>query len=272
MSGNGEQMTRHGAPPGASMSSTPSNQRSNLALRLVLFAALSALLLSALLIPRPASAEQPTTVWSGTLRVITILEGPPTIRGCQEDHDVTDNCSSWLTDNDFSHDGTDYRVTYVQYQTSGFSFGLDKVLPADLIGSLRLIINGRVYHLDTASVTGVVNTGDTVFWTMHGEEWEPGERVRLRLAERYFPTLTSQPFDYANVDVLTASERTPTRSDEGTAERYCYVGEGNPGRAATPGVSHSATTGTTIIRYPDGRTAEIPNPGPRIRTMFACTN
>lgn len=267
MSSNGEKMTRHGAPPGASMSSPP-NLRSNLALRLILFAALPALLLSALLIPRPASAEEPTTVWSGRLRVVLILEGPPTISGCQDDTDPSDNCSRWLTDNDFSYDGTGYRVTWVQVQTSSLSFGLDKVLPADLIESHRLIVNGRVYHLANARIAGQVNTGDQVQWVNHGQEWEAGDRVQVKLVERYFPTLTAQPFDHS-VDPLTASERRPTRSTEGVAEQYCYTGDGNPGLAGD-GTPHSRTTGTTMIRYPDGRTREVPTPNAAIRTMYAC--
>ena len=242
------------------------NLRPNLALRLVLSAALAALLLTALLIPRPASADPPT-VWSATLRVQNILTG--TIVGCQTINAEPDqSCAPTLTDDDFTYDGTTYDVTFLQVQTGRFSFGLDKLFPADLIKSHRLIVNGKPYHLSTATVTGWVNTGDQLEWQMHGQEWDVGDRIRIKLVERDFPTLTALPFDHS-VDPLPASQRTPTRSTEGVAEQYCYTGDGNPGLAGD-GTPHSRTTGTTMIRYADGRTAEVPTPNAAIRTMYAC--
>ena len=210
------------------------------------------MLLSSLL--SPTASADPKTVWSATLRVQSILGD--TIVGCQTiNADAHQSCTPTLTDDDFTYDGTTYDVTFVQVQTRNLSFGLDKIFPADLINSHRLIVNGKPYHLANADVTGWVNTGDQVAWSSHGEEWSVGDRVRLKLVERDFPTLTAQPFNHT-VDPLPASERRPTRSAEGVAEQYCYTGDG--------------TTPTTMIRYADGRTAEVPNPGDIVRTMFAC--
>ena len=91
----------------------------------------------------------------------------------------------------------------------------------------------------------------------------------MKLIERDFPTLTAQPFDHS-VDPLPASERRPTRSTEGVAEQYCYTGDGNPGIDKIENGQPVVTTGTTMIRYADGRTAEVPKPNAAVMSMYAC--
>lgn len=205
-------------------------------------------------IGRTFAKAQPKTAWSSTLKVESILESNThIIRGCQDDNVGSDSCTRGLTDKDFTYDGTTYRVTFVQVQTNLLSFGLDKVFPADLIKSHRLIVNGKPYHLESASVSGWVNTGDQLAWRDHGQEWEVGDRVRLKLVERDFPTLTAQEYDHS-VQPATPSQRTPDRAP--SSDRYCYTGDG--------------TGRTDFVRYPDGRITEVPKVGSAVRTWFAC--
>ena len=223
-----------------------------------MFAALPALVLL-FLAAQSASADEPETIWSATLTVQEILHGD--IVGCQSASGTQPDiqpCRQWITDEDFTYDGTTYEVVRVQVSFGTLLFALDQVFPAEFVDRYRLIVNGKVYQLKAARSAGFYDAGDQRDWLDSKLTWAVGDKVQVKLVERDFPTLDAQPFDHT-VQPVPASQRAPTTAGGArmsSSAGYCYTGDGN--------------SATENVRYPDGRTGEVGKASAYIRSLFAC--
>ena len=207
-------------------------------------------------IGRSFPKAQPKTAWSATLRVGDTFQNA--IYGCNDGGDAH-LCSTALTDRDFTYDGDTYVVESITVNhgyANALSFSLVQDISPEMRNKLRLIVNGKSYHLTNNRSAG----GQVVSWASgkHGQVWAVGDRIRVKLVERDFPTLTAQEFDH-NVERIPArppAGTPPPQTSVSAANDYCYTGDG--------------TGSTTMIRYPNGRIAEVPDPGKTTRSMFAC--
>ncbi|WP_419853698.1 hypothetical protein [Candidatus Poriferisodalis sp.] len=219
------------------------------------------MVLSAVLaaVPPPAAAEETprTVVWSSTLDVQTILDIPNVgwlTTGCQTDNVGEDSCTTDLTDSDFTYDGVTYQVDRVQVNQDGkLLLTLDQPIPSKMRRALRLTVNGKPYNLGNGNISAQVVSSDSIEWPSSAQTWAEDDNVRLGLSVRDFPTVSPQPFDHS-VQPVPPSGRVPQGQGAGAA--FCYSGAGN---------------GTTTMgRNPDGTAVEVPDPGPYIRSRFAC--
>ena len=78
-------------------------------------AAAALLVVLAALLALPLQAQAQTEVWSGTL---TVRDLGFSLLGCSNGV-TTSHCSSRLTDDDFTHDSTDYAIQAIFVRSSG---------------------------------------------------------------------------------------------------------------------------------------------------------
>ena len=154
----------------------------------------AALLTGALGLLAAGSAAAQTTVWSATLTVKTVGD---TNLGCYDALPGSE-CSSALTDNDFSYGGTDYTVELVNNRVDGaaFSFRLSTAIPA-AFRTLRAAL-----HVDGAQLAFAdagFNYGNAHASWNPGVSWTANQQVSLSIVVP--PPQSSN----ANLSGLTAS-------------------------------------------------------------------
>ena len=204
--------------------------------------------------PPAAAQSSGNAVWSATLTVGDVLTG--LIHGCQQPNIRNEDvlCSTALTDDDFTYDGTNYRVIGVQVQGSRFRLVLDPPPPSNW-DALYVKVSGKTFTPKTAMRSALVVTGDSMTWGSSGLSWAVGDTVQVKLVERALPTLDLLP-GAGSVDPVPPSQRRPSGEGASASDAFCYLGEGN---------------GTTeYVRYPDGRIVETTRQSDAIRSMFAC--
>ena len=137
---------------------------------LAVFAALLVLPLQAL----PVQAQTPASVWSGTLTVRN-MSG---VLGCSNGVE-NNNCSVHLSDDDFTHDSTDYAFTHIFLRTNG---RLEITFDTDLTTAtqgLTLNVGSTAFTFDSADIKGT----NTRSWNGSGLSWTAGNSVSLTLTE-----------------------------------------------------------------------------------------
>ena len=118
-----------------------------------------------------------TDVWCATLTAKNLGSGN---RGCANSQSGNE-CSntSLLTEDEFTHDMTDYTVTSVQVRTNGeLRLWISRNLTAPT-GSLVLVVGSERFSLARADTINDNNRR----WDSSGLSWSPGETVELRLVE-----------------------------------------------------------------------------------------
>ena len=132
---------------------------------LVFFAALLAL---------PLQAQAQTEVWSGTLTV----RNNSGVLGCSNGF-ANNFCSVHLSDDNFTHAGTDYAITIIFLRTNGrLEFTLDTDLATATQG-LTLNIDGTAFAFADADPKGANTRG----WNSTSLSWSVGDSVSLTLIE-----------------------------------------------------------------------------------------
>ena len=140
--------------------------RGSAALLLVAFAALLAL---------PLQAQAQTAVWSGTLPVRDLGSG---VLGCSN-FVMTSFCSARLSDDEFTHDGTNYPIVFIFLRTNEqpeIDFDTDLTTATQ---GLTLNVDGTAFAFEDA------NTKLACFrrWNNTGLSWSAGDSVSLTLTE-----------------------------------------------------------------------------------------
>ena len=133
-----------------------------------------------------------STVWSSTLTVDQAVarRGQDPVFGCDDDDPGEDNCSTALSDNDFTHAGTTYRVEriFLQSTTNGCTPSrcpfLEVVFSTGLPSALRtrgtLTVGGSTV-LNFSSASYILNNKSAI-WTNPGITWADNQSVTLALA------------------------------------------------------------------------------------------
>ena len=170
-------------PPPAPPPSAPRQPRR------VAFACAAAVagLLAALLAAAPAAAQ--TDVWTATLTPADFGSG---FIGCANDRSTpSELCSTAtvLSDDDFTHDSTDYSVISLFLSSGTLSLKLDTDITT-ATAALTLVVGTT--SLALADATTITNT--VRVWSSTGLSWTAGTAVSVRLAE----PVTNNPPTVAN--------------------------------------------------------------------------
>ena len=156
----------------------------------------AALLLGALaLLGATPVAAQNTPVWSATLTVRDVLGQT---LGCENGLSGAE-CSTRLTDDDFTHGGTTYEVVTVWLHSGTLFFQLNRAF-SDALKRLTLQVGSASFPLRNARFTGVTRNNDQARWRNTGLSWTAGGTVSLSLA--------AVPSSDANLSALTAAGST----------------------------------------------------------------
>ena len=144
----------------------------------VLLAAVAALL------ALPLEAQAQTEVWSGTLTV----RNNSGVLGCSNGFSPNE-CSARLTEDEFTHDSTDYAITIIFLRTNGrLEFVLDTNLTT-ATQALTLNIDGTAFAFEDADV----KLDDTRAWNNSGLSWTAGDTVSLTLTSGGGDTTAPSP-------------------------------------------------------------------------------
>ena len=171
----------------ASRTSSPWRRRAPLPAALLLGAL-------ALLCATPVAAQN-TPVWSATLTVRDVLGQT---LGC-ENGLSGDECSTRLTDDDFTHGGTTYEVETVWLHSGTLFFQLNRAF-SDALKRLTLQVGSASFPLRNARFTGVTRNNDLARWRNTGLSWTAGGTVSL--------SLVAVPSSDANLSAVTAAGST----------------------------------------------------------------
>ena len=132
----------------------------------------------------PVAAEAQTTVWSGTLTVKNSVG----LLGCSNGFGGS-HCSDYLSDDDFTHDSTDYAIHTLWVRTTG---RLELVFDTDLTTAtqaLTLNLDGTAFAFEDADDKG----DDFRRWDNSGLSWIAGETVSATLTAAGTTTDTTAP-------------------------------------------------------------------------------
>ena len=136
----------------------------------------------AALVALPSQAEAQTEVWSGTLTVSDLGFSEP---GCSNSVSGS-HCSALLTDDDFTHDSTDYAVGIIFLRTNGqLEIEFDTDLTTATQG-LTLNVDGTAFAFEDADS----KRADARIWFSSGLSWSVGDTVMLTLIEPPDATLS----------------------------------------------------------------------------------
>ena len=164
---------------------------------LVIPALLALATVAAVLLPAaPAQARSTTiwsaTIWSATLTVDAIEANNNEYQGCDDNDADQDNCSTALSDNQFTYDGTTYRIKtfYIQSYTPSYALILkfDKAIPTKVRNALTLHVGSSQFALSSL-LWGTGNKSATKLASGLGP-WTDGQSVSLKLTA---PTKPAKP-------------------------------------------------------------------------------
>ena len=199
-------------------------------------------LLGLLAHPSPASAQ--TDVWTATFTTADLGSG---ILGCDNDRSTpSELCSTAtvLSDDDFTHDSTDYSVIALFLSGGALSLKLDTDITT-ATAALTLVVGTT--SLALADATDSTNT--VRVWSSTGLSWTAGTAVSVRLTE----PVTNNPPTVANaIPDQSATAGTAfsyvfpanTFSDADTGDTLSYTATKTDDTALPTWLSFAATTRT----------------------------
>ena len=192
----------------------PGRRRARLSLRLPALA----LLLGALSPFAAAPAEAQTTIWSATLTVDA--QGNTDFPGCDDD-DTSTNCSTALTDNDFTFKGTTWRSKSFYISRFGqFYIQLNKAVPE---GLLLVRVGDKELSTADAKVLDFGASKNLWRWDNTGISWTHGQTVSLSLVDLLSVTdLTASVVDRNGLDLIW---RAPAATVTGYDVHYTSAAE-----------------------------------------------
>ena len=134
-----------------------------------------ALLAAAALLAMAAPAQAQTEVWSATLTPVNI--GGSGILGCLDVPFAQCSITAILSDDDFTHDSTDYTVFGLILETDGsFSFAVDTIITTET-AALTLVVGSTSLVLADATTT---NNLDRT-WASSGVSLTAGTDIAVKL-------------------------------------------------------------------------------------------
>ena len=193
-------------------------------------AAAALLVVLAALLALPLQAEAQTEVWSGTLTVRDLGFSEP---GCSNTVSGS-HCSAHLTDDDFTHDSTDYAVRLIFLRTNGqLEIEFDTDLTTATQG-LTLNVDGTAFAFEDADSKRAAAR----VWFNSGLSWSAGDSVSLTLIEPADATLSNLVLeDNAGTEI----NLTPTFST-GTTRYTASVASSVSAITLTPTVNDASAT------------------------------
>ena len=168
-------LERHGVTPRPNATPPPDHTpRRNAAPRKagLLLTLLGPLCVLAPMLLLPVAAEAQTTVWSGTLTVTDSVG----VLGCSNGF-AGNHCSDHLSDDDFTHDSTDYAIRVIWLRTDGeLQFFLDTDLTT-ATQALTLNLDGTAFAFEDADSKSARGRN----WDKSRLSWTVGDTVSATL-------------------------------------------------------------------------------------------
>ncbi|MDE2914099.1 MAG: fibronectin type III domain-containing protein [Paracoccaceae bacterium] len=168
--------SRRTPPEGRSRPAAPGGRA-----RLFLLLPVLALLLSALGLFAPASAQAQTTVWSATLTVKDSTNN----RGCFGSASNACSVTSVLSDDEFDYGGQTYTIETIRwYYESGddeLSVEFDKAVNTALSTLTLTVGTGMTARTYAVKDANAFDSGKTLGWTAGALGWNAGDTVALKL-------------------------------------------------------------------------------------------
>ena len=198
----------------------------------------------------PMQAEAQTTIWSSTL---TVKEVATNVLGCNN-FGTNVRCSTYLSDDTFTHDGTTYKFQYIFSQPSGqlqIDFDVDLETATQ---NLTLNVDGTAFAFKAAASLG--STGKN--WGTAELNWTAGDTVALTLTDS-----TGRPATPA-APSIGATEGSNTSLDVGWLE------PANAGPAPTS-TTTCGTKATARTGPPDRKTSPPNSPTSRACQLAPAT-
>ena len=180
-----------------------------------------ALLAATALLALAAPAQAQTEVWSATLTPVNI--GGSGILGCLDVPFAQCSITAILSDDDFTHDSTDYTVFGLILETDGsFSFAVDTIITTET-AALTLVVGSTSLVLADATTT---NNLDRT-WASSGVSLTAGTDITVKLTAPGTPNTaaTGAPTITGTAQVgqtLTASTTGIADADGLTSVSYAY--------------------------------------------------
>ena len=181
-----------------------------------------ALLAATALLAMAAPAQAQTEVWSATLTPVNIGGGG--ILGCLDVPFAQCSSTAILSDDDFTHDSTDYTVFGLILETDGsFSFAVDTIITTET-AALTLVVGSTSLVLADATTT---NNLDRI-WASSGVSLTVGTAIDVKLTAATTTTntpATGAPTITGTAQVgqtLTASTTGIADADGLTSVSYAY--------------------------------------------------
>ena len=184
----------------------------------------------AALVALPSQAQAQTEVWSGTL---TVRDLGFSDHGCS--NTVSDShCSARLTDDDFTHDSTDYAINRLFLRSNGqLELEFDTDLTTATQG-LTLNVDGTAFAFEDADSKRAAAR----VWFSSGVSWSAGDSVSLTLIEPADATLSNLVLeDNAGIEI----NLTPTFVT-GTTRYTASVASSVSAITLTPTVNDASAT------------------------------
>ena len=148
-------------------------------------AALALAALAALALGAPEHAAAQTTVWSATLTV----KSSAGVLGCSNGF-TGSHCTANLSDDDFTHDSTDYAITTLWVRPSGrLEIGFDTDLTT-ATQALTLNLGGTAFAFENADS----KNSDYRSWNNSGLSWTVGDTVSATLTAATTADTTAPAF------------------------------------------------------------------------------
>ena len=209
----------------------------------LLLTLLGALCVLAPVLLLPVAAEAQTEVWSGTLTVRNSVG----LLGCSNGY-PPNLCSVNLSDDDFTHDSTDYAIKTLWVRTNG---KLELAFDTDLTTAtqaLTLNLDGTAFAFEDADA----KTARGRNWDNSGLSWTVNDTVSATLTEGT-TTLSTD----ATLSALALSGVTLAPAFVSTTETYTgTVGNAVTETTVTATVTHSGAT----VAFKDGDDNALTNP------------
>ena len=148
------------------------------------------------------NATSRTVVWSGTLTVDRVVRNIIPIYGCDNGLTGFDDCSSALTDDDFTYGGTDFEIESIfilDQSTDTMGILLDTAWPSTIRASGTLSVGANTLNFSSATID---EDNKRAKWTNPGFTWTDNQSVSLSITVPT-PDTTAPTVSTATVDGST---------------------------------------------------------------------
>ena len=157
-----------------------------------------------------------TVVWTATLTA-DFADGEA---GCSNARSFMDDCSTALTDDEFTYGGITYKISRL-LQTGALHLNFDAQSGPDAktaLGALKLSVDGRKLAFSSATVHEPLAGASGLYWWPFSSTWTDGQKVSLSLTEASTPEPNHDPAGAPTISGTAQVGRTLTADTSGISD------------------------------------------------------